>query len=64
MFYPPSLLDLMTSERPQPRPVYDIPPVIVRHRPVRAFVARLVTRRGAAKPRTSPACSEPRPETV
>ena len=43
MFYPPTSFGL-GEEPPQPRPVYDIPPVIVRHRPVRTLVARLANR--------------------
>jgi hypothetical protein len=61
MFYPPASVDL-SHDQPKPRPVYDNPPVIVRHRPVRAFVAR-VAARNSARHRASRACPEPRPES-
>jgi len=58
MFYPPTSFGL-GEEPPQPRPVYDIPPVIVRHRPVRTLVARLANR----PRRAHESCPEPRPES-
>ena len=57
MFYPPSSLDLSPGG-PKPRPVYDNPPMIVRHRPLHAFVARL-----AAGRRTLQTCPQPRSES-
>jgi len=58
MFYPPTMFGL-GEEPPQLRPVYDIPPVIVRHRPVRAFIARFANRPRRARE----SCGEPRPES-
>lgn len=62
MFYPPSSVDL-SHEQPKPRRVYDNPPMIVRHRPVHAFLVRLASRRAAATQRASRGCPEPRPES-
>ncbi len=62
MFHPPTLLDLR-QEQPKTRPVYDNPPVIVRHRPVRAFVLRLAAGRNGAKRRPPQPCPEPCPDS-
>jgi hypothetical protein len=60
MFFPPSMNGLF-EDRPTPRPVYDNPPVIVQHRPVRALVARLAARSALLRCRTREECPEPSP---